>query len=59
MLEKKLFIQMVMRHWHRLSKVVDALSLEALKFRLEGAIGSQIQWLATLPLAGGLEICDL
>ena len=35
---KKFFTVRVVRHWHRLSReVVDALSLEMLKARLDGA----------------------
>ena len=38
---------------------MDAPSLEALKARLDGALRSLIQWLATLPMVGGLELDDL
>ena len=41
-------------HWNRLPKeVVDALSLEAFKARLDVALGSLVWWLATLHIAGG------
>jgi len=40
----------VVRHWHRLPRVVvDAPSLEVLKARLDGALCSLIWWMATLP----------
>ena len=43
-------------HWNRLPKeVVDAPSLEAFKARLDVALGSLVWWLATLPVAGGIE----
>ena len=46
-------------HWNRLPKeVVDAPSLEAFKARLDVALGSLVQWLATLPIAGGLKLDD-
>ena len=41
-------------HWNRLPKeVVDVLSLEAFKARLDVALGSLVWQLATLPTAGG------
>jgi len=40
-------------HHHR--EVVDAPSLEFFKARLDGALGSLIKWLATLPVALELE----
>ena len=41
-------------HWNRLPKeVVDAPSLEALKARLDVALGSLVWWLVTLHIAGG------
>ena len=47
-------------HWNRLPKeVVGALSLETFKARLDVALGSLVWWLATLPVAGGLEPDDL
>ena len=46
-------------HWNRLPKeVVGALSLETFKARLDVALGSLVWWLATLPVAGGLEPDD-
>ena len=46
-------------HWKRLPKeVVDALLLEALKARLDVALGSLVWWLATLHIAGGLKLDD-
>ena len=48
-----------MTHWKRLPKeVVDALLLEALKARLDVALGSLVCWLATLHVAGGLKLDD-
>ena len=41
-------------HWNRLPKeAVDAPSLQALKARLDVALGSLGCWLATLNIAGG------
>ena len=55
-LEKK---QRVVTHWNRLPKeAVDAPSLEALKARLDVALGSLVWWLATLHIAGGLKLED-
>ena len=46
-------------HWNRLPKeVVDAPSLEALKARLDVALGSLVWWLVTLHIAGGLKLRD-
>ena len=39
-------------------EVVDAPSLEAFKARLDVALGSLVWWLATLHIAGGLELND-
>jgi len=51
---RKLFPQRVVMHWNRLPKeAVDAPSLEALKARLDVALGSLVCWLATLHIAGG------
>ena len=48
-----------MTHWNRLSKeAVDAPSLEAFKARLDVALGSLVQWLVTLHIAGGLKLND-
>ena len=50
---------MVVMHWNRLPKeVVDAPSLEALKARLDVALGSLVCWLATMHVAGGLKLDD-
>ena len=40
-------------------EAVDAPSLEAFKATLDGALGSLIQWVAALPMAGELELNDL
>ena len=48
-----------MMNWNRLPKeAVDAPSLEAFKARLDVALGSPVCWLATLHIAGGLELSD-
>ena len=40
---KKFFTVRVVRHWNRLpSKTVDALSLEAFKARLDGALSNMV-----------------
>ena len=53
-IRKKFFTQRVVTHWNRLPKeAVDAPSLEALKARLDVALGSLACWLATLHIAGG------
>ena len=42
-IRRKFFTQRVVKHWNRLPReVVDALSLEAFKARLDVAVGSQI-----------------
>jgi len=49
----------VVTYWNRLPRVlVDAPSLEALKARLDVALGSLVWWLATLHKAGGLKHDD-
>jgi len=49
----------VVTHWNRLPKeAVDAPSLQALKARLDVALGSLVCWLATLHTAGGLKLHD-
>ena len=54
------FTERVVRCWKRLPReVVDAAFLEVFKARLDGALRSLIQWLATLPMVGGLELDDL
>ena len=56
---RKFFTQRMVTHWNRLPKeAVDAPSLEALKARLDVALGSLVCWLATLHIAGGLKIND-
>ena len=46
----------VVMHWNRLpNEAVDAPSLEALKARLDVALGSLVWWLVTLHIAGGVE----
>jgi len=50
---EKTFKNMV-SHWLRLPReAVDTPSLEMFKARLDGALGSPVWWLATLPMAGG------
>ena len=39
-------------------EVVDAPSLEALKARLDVALGSLVWWLVTLHIAGGLKLMN-
>ncbi|KFO76774.1 hypothetical protein N303_02961, partial [Cuculus canorus] len=42
-IRKKFFTMRVVRHWNRLHmEVVDALSLEVFKARLDGALGSLV-----------------
>ena len=51
------FLLSVVSCWHRLPReIVDAPSLEAFKARLNGIVGSLIWWVATLNMAGGLEL---
>ena len=58
-IRRKFFTQRVVTHWNRLPKeAVDAPSLEAFKARLDVALGSLVQWLATLHIAGGLKLDD-
>lgn len=48
------------RHRNQLSREgVDALSPELFKARLDGALNNVIQWKASLPMAGGLQLDDL
>ena len=54
-----LFTERVVRCWDTLPReVVDVLSLEVFKASLHGAMSNLIQQLATLPVAGGLELDD-
>ena len=39
-------------------QAVDAPSLEVFQARLDGALDSLIQWVATLPMTVGLELDD-
>ena len=58
-IRRKFFTQRVVTHWNRLLKeVVDAPSPEAIKARLDVALGSLVWWLATLHIAGGLKLDD-
>ena len=61
MLGRNVFLmERVMKHWNRLPReVMDSLSLEVFKARLDGALGSMICWVATLFPAGGLELHEL
>lgn len=46
---RKFFTQRAVRHWHWLPRgAVDASSLEV----LDGALGSLMCWIVTLPMAG-------
>jgi len=50
----------VVTHWNRLPReAVNAHSLEVFKARLDGALSNLVQWKASLPMAGGLELDDL
>ena len=52
-------MQRVVTHWNRLPKeVVDGPSLEALKARLDVALGSLVWWLVTLRIAEGSKLSD-
>ena len=54
---KKILIQRVVRHWHRLPReAVGSPSLEVLKARLDGALGSLSCWLALHTHSRGLEL---
>jgi len=39
----KLFMIRVVKHWYMLTRVMDVLSLEMLKVRLDGALGNLIE----------------
>ena len=53
-IRKKFFTLRVVKHWHRLPRVVvDAPSLEVFETRLDGALSSLVWWEVSLPMAGG------
>ena len=53
---KKFFMIRVVRPWNRLPReMVDALSLETLKVRLDGALSNLIELWVFLFIAGGLD----
>ncbi|KAK4815907.1 LOW QUALITY PROTEIN: hypothetical protein QYF61_010147 [Mycteria americana] len=55
-IREKFFTMRVVRHWNRLPReAVDALSLEVLKVRLDGALSNLTQRKMSLPVAGGLD----
>ena len=57
---KGFFSQKMLKHWNRLPReAVDDPSPGTFKARLDGALGSLIQWVAALPTAGSLELDDL
>ena len=57
---KKFFPMTVVRPWHRLPReAVDAPSLEVLKARPDGDLGSLGWWEGSLSMAGGLELDGL
>ena len=50
----------MVRLWHRFPRgAVDAPSLEVFEARLDGALGNLIWWVASLPMAGEVELDDL
>jgi len=54
-IRKKFFTQRMVTHWNRVPKeAVDAPSLEAVKTRLDVALGSLVWWLEALHIAGSL-----
>lgn len=60
MVGRNIFTRRMVRHWNRLPrKVVDTESLVLLKVRLDGALDSLIQLLASVTMAEGLELDDL
>ena len=53
-IRKKFFTVWVVRHWNRLPiEIVDPLSLEASKTRLDGALSNLVYREVSLPIAGG------
>ena len=58
-IRRKLFTQKAVTDWSRLpTEVVHAPSVEAFKARLAVAPGSLVWWLATLHIAGELQLDD-
>ena len=50
----------MVRHWNRLPReAVDAPSLELNRCRLDEALGNLTSWVASMSMAGGLELDDL
>ena len=50
----------MVRHWHRLpNEVANALSLEAFKARLDGALSNLVYREVSLPIARELDLHDL
>ena len=49
----KFFTMRVVRCWNSCPERLWMLSLDVLKARLDGALGSLVCWLATLHIAGG------
>lgn len=45
--------------WVKRTEIVDVLSLEVFKARLDGALSNQVQWKVSLPIEGGLELDNL
>jgi len=57
---KKFFTVRVMRSWQRLPReAVAAPSLAVSKVRLDSALSNLIWWKVSLPMARGLELCDI
>ena len=61
--KRKFFTQREVRHWQRENSGPERLwvlhQLEVLEARLDGALGSLTCWVATLLIAGELELDDL
>jgi len=50
----------VVRQWHGLLREdMGASSLEVFRVRLDGVLGSLIQWMAAILMAEGLQLDDL
>ena len=59
-IRRNFFTQGVVRCWIKLPReAVDAPSLEALRVRLDGILGSLSWWVAALLIVVGLKLCDL